>query len=151
MKFLDGMISKPDAAVMRTIPESEIKQRDSEFRNEASLHNNLVNRAIYEAYDSIDTKATAILRPVPIMIAATGILYSSTHGVFKIRFGFETLFYVLLTMFCLGLFMTRHHATPCSDTENVVMRKAILDLISKLTFLISVILVGTLVAELVTQ
>ena len=149
MKFLDGMISKPDAAVMRTITESEIKQR--EFRNEASLHNNLVNRAILEAYDSIDTKATAILRPVPIMIAATGILYSSTHGVFKIRFGFETLFYVLVTMFCLRLFMTRHHATPCSDTENVVMRKAILDLVSKLTFLISVILVGTLVAELVTQ
>ena len=83
------------------------------------------------------------------MIAVTGALYSWTSVAFlKLLFGVETLLYVLLAVFCLRLFMAQDHSVSLSDTQNVVMREALLDLTAKLTFFVSIILIGTVLIEL---
>lgn len=152
MKFLDDMISKFDALMMRSVSSAELTQRDKEFRVEATQYGNAINRSIYDAYESIDTKATAILQHVSIMIAVTGILYSqTTPSLFKWLFGIETLIYVVLALFCLRLFMMQHHSHQLSDTQNVVAREVFLDVVAKFTFLVSVFLVGTVLLELVTR
>ncbi|MFZ3310303.1 MAG: hypothetical protein WA280_13145, partial [Xanthobacteraceae bacterium] len=63
--------------------------------------------------------------------------------------GIETLVYVILALFCLRLFMMQHHSGQFSDTQNVVAREAMLDVVAKFTFLISIFLVGTVLLELV--
>ena len=152
MKFLDDIISKFDALVLRSLSATELRERDEEFRKDANNYGDALTRSVYEAYDSIDTKATAILQHVSIMIAVTGILYSQTTGTFfKSLFGIETLLYVILALFCLRLFMMQHHSGQFSDTQNVAAREAILDIVAKFTFLVSIVLVGTILLELVLR
>ena len=85
MKFLDAMISRFDALTLRSSTKEDLSEREKEFREEATLHGNAVNMTINEAYDSIDAKATAILQHVSIMIAVSGILYSSIGLAFIIN------------------------------------------------------------------
>jgi hypothetical protein len=152
VKLLDEMVSRFDSIVLRSVSDEELQNRDKEFVRDAGLYSNTMNRSIYEAYDSIDTKATAILQHVSIMIVATGFLYSLTSVTFlKILFGAETLLYVVLALFCLRLFMHQNHSKDLSETMNVVARESILDLTAKLTFLISLFLIGTVALELVIR
>lgn len=135
---------------MYFVSKEELARRDGDFKRDDTT--SVLGRAIYNAYDSIDTKATAILQHVSIMIAVTGILYSWTEvSFFKTLFGLETLSYVLLAILCLRLFMEQSHSDQFSDTENVVAREALLDLVAKLTFLVSLFLIGTVIVELVVR
>jgi hypothetical protein len=149
MTFLDSMISKFDALVLYFVPDSQLKQREEEFWTEMGSLSSDSKKAIYEAYDSIDTKATAVLQHVSIMIAVTGILYSQASRAFKWFFGTETLVYVILALFCLRLLMVQHHSSNFGDTKNVVAKEALLDVTAKLTFLISIVLIATVLIELV--
>jgi hypothetical protein len=148
MKALDEMISRFDSLTLRLVSSRELREREEEFRTETPV----ASKAIYEAYDSVDTKTTAVLQHVSIMIAVTGILYSQTGSLlFKWFFGLETLCYVLLALLCLRLLMSQHHSPTFPDTMNVAAKEATLDLTAKLTFLVSVFLIGTVVLELVAR
>jgi hypothetical protein len=152
VKLLNDAISKFDALILRSVSDAEIKERDAEFNQEIHLYANARNRSIYDAYDSIDTKATAILQHVSIMIAVTSLLYSqASTPFFHWLFGIETLVYVVLALSCLRLFMMQHHAPQRSATENVVVREALLDVVAKLTFLVTIFLVGTVFLKLVFE
>ncbi len=152
MKFLAAMISKFDALTLRSSTDEDLRQREKEFMAEALLYNNTVNRSVNEAYDSIDAKATAILQHVSIMIAVSGLLYTqATSSVFRFFFMGEMLLYVVLALFCLRLLMAQHMSPSYSETKNVVAKEAVLDLTAKFTFLISVALVFTVVAEVVAK
>ena len=151
MKFLDLMISKFDALTLRSSSDEDLQKRDKEFRDEIPLYANTVNRSVNEAYDSIDTKATAILQHVSIMIAVSGVLYSQAASFLRFFFVSEMLLYIILTLSCLRLLMMQHLSPSYSGTQNVVAKEAVLDLTAKLTFLISVALVLTIVAEVVVK
>jgi hypothetical protein len=150
VKFLDKTITWFDGAALCLISKEDMEKRDQDFRNQDS--SSPLGKAVYEAYDSVDTKATAILQHVSIMIAVTGALYSWTSTAFlKLLFGIETLLYVSLAVCCLRLFMAQDHSASLSDTKNVVVRETLLDLTAKLTFFVSIILIGTVLIELVLR
>jgi hypothetical protein len=152
VKLLDAMISKFDALTLRPSTAKDLRQREKEFRDEASLYGNAVTRAVYEAYDSIDAKATAILQHVSIMIAVSGVLYSqAASSLFRFLFIGEMLIYIVLALFCLRRLMAQHMSPSYSDTLNVVAKEAVLDLTAKLTFLISVALILTVIGEVVAK
>jgi hypothetical protein len=150
VNLLNKTIACFDSAALRLVSKEELEKRDRDLKNEDP--NSALGRAIYEAYDSVDTKATAILQHVSIMIAVTGVLYSWTSiALLRLLFGIETLLYVSLAVFCLRLFMVQNHSESLSDTENAVMREALLDITAKLTFFVSVVLIGTVIIELVLR
>ncbi|MGB9114268.1 hypothetical protein [Bradyrhizobium sp.] len=151
MKFLDQMISRFDALTLRTSSDADLQKRDKEFRDEAPLYANMLNRSVYEAHDSIDTKATAILQHVSIMIAVSGVLYSQAASFLRFFFVSEMLLYIILALYCLRLLMAQQMSSSYSDTQNVVAKEAVLDLTAKFTFLISVALVLTVVAEVILK
>jgi hypothetical protein len=152
VKFLDAMISTFDTLTRRSSTEEDFRQREKEFRDETSLYGNAVTRSVNEAYDSIDTKSTAILQHVSIMIAVSGVLYTqATKSLFQYLFIGEMLLYVLLALFCLRLLMTQHISSSYDDVQNVVAKESFLDLTAKLTFLISVALVITVIAEVTAK
>ena len=128
MKFLDLMISKFDALTLRSSSDEDLQKRDKEFRDEIPLYANTVNRSVNEAYDSIDTKATAILQHVSIMIAVSGVLYSQAASFLRFFFVSEMLLYIILTLSCLRLLMMQHLSPSYSGTQNVVAKEAVLDL-----------------------
>jgi hypothetical protein len=150
--FLSEMISKFDALTLRFIPDNRLQRREAEFSKETSIYDNNFSRAIHDAYGSIDTKATAVLQHVSIMIAVTGILYSqASAAIFKWLFGAKTLLYVVLALFCLRLLMAQHHSPIFGEAMNVAAKEATLDLTAKLTFLVSIVLIITVVVELVAR
>jgi hypothetical protein len=151
VKFLDSMISTFDALTLRSATDEDLQTREKEFREEILLYSNTVNRSVNEAHDSIDTKATAILQHVSIMIAVSGVLYSQAASFLRFFFVSEMLLYIILTLYCLRLLMAQYMSPSYSDTQNVVAKEAVLDLTAKLTFLISVALVLTVVAEVVVK
>jgi hypothetical protein len=152
VKFLDAMISTFDTLTRRSSTEEDFRQREKEFRDETSLYGNAVTRSVNEAYDSIDTKSTAILQHVSIMIAVSGVLYTqATKSLFQYLFIGEMLLYVLLALFCLRLLMTQHISSSYDDVQNVVAKESFLDHTAKLTFLISVALVITVIAEVTAK
>ena len=147
MKFLDAMISKFDALTLWSSTDQNLRQREKEFNEEAQLYGNAVTRSVNEAYDSIDAKATAILQHVSIVIAVSGFLYAQASSFFRFFFIGEMLLYVVLALFCLRLLIAQQMSSSFSDPRNVVAKEAVLDLTAKFTFLISVTLVLTVVAE----
>ena len=152
MTILNEMISKFDALTLRLMLDGELKQREAEFGSEVSSYDSSFAKFIRDSYASVDTKATAVLQHVSIMIAVTGILYSQANGpVFKGLFGLETLLYVVLALFCLRLLMVQHHSKVFGETKNVAAKEATLELTAKLTFLISVLLIITVLVELVVR
>ncbi|RTM06371.1 MAG: hypothetical protein EKK33_32745 [Bradyrhizobiaceae bacterium] len=151
MKYLDAMISRFDALTLRFSSDQDLKQREEEFRNEIPLYANAANRLVNEAYDSVDTKATAILQHVSIMIAVSGLLYSQAASFLRFFFVGEMLLYIILALYCLRLLMMQHVSPAYSDVQNAVCKEAVLDLTAKLTFLVSVALVLTVVAEVLVK
>jgi hypothetical protein len=152
MTFLNKMISTFDTLTLRLISENELIRREAESTSEIHSYDNAPNKFIRGAYASVDTKATAVLQHVSIMIAVTGILYSQANGpVFKLLFGAETLLYVVLALFCLRLLMAQHHSPRFGESKNVAAKEATLELTAKLTFLISVLLIITVLVELVIR
>lgn len=152
MTFLDGMISKFDALTLRFISDAGVKQRETEVSSEVSSYDSSFSKFIRDAYASVDTKATAVLQHVSIMIAVTGILYSQATGpVFRLLFGAETLLYVVLALFCLRLLMAQSHSKQFGETKNVAAKEAALELTAKLTFLVTILLIVTVIVELVIR
>jgi hypothetical protein len=146
------MIAKFDFLSRLSCSNEELQKRDKEFRSEVTLYNNLNTKAVYEAYDSIDTKATAVLQHVSIMIAVSGVLYSQAASkIFQMLFIGEMLLYIVLALFCLRLLMPQHVSPSYSETQNVVAKESVLDLTAKLTFLISVALILTVIAEVAAK
>jgi hypothetical protein len=142
MKLLDSMINKFDAVVLLTTTDDDLNHRLGEFNKDKTASK------IYEAYDSIDAKATAILQHVSIMIAVTSLLFSlAAYPILKVTFVCELLFYIVLALTCLRLFMTQHMSPKFHETKNVVAKEAVLDLTGKFTFLVSIGLILTIVAE----
>jgi hypothetical protein len=145
------MISIFDRLVACLFSKNEVRQRREEFIQDSSSYDSNPNRKVESAYGAIDTKATAILQHVSIMIAVSGLLFSNTGGFFKWAFGIETVLYVVLTLFCLRLFMPQYHNVNSSSVEeDVVAKEAILDIAAKFTFLISAILIILVLIKLVT-
>jgi hypothetical protein len=151
VKLLDAMISNFDSLTLRSSTEDDLQKRDKEFRDEISVYGNAVIRAVNEAQDSIDAKATARLQHVSIMIAVSGLLYSQAVSFLRFFFAGEMLLYIILALYCLRLLMAQQLSPAHSDTQNVVAKEAMLDLTAKITFLISVALVLTVVAEVVVK
>jgi hypothetical protein len=152
MMFLNRMISGFDALILRLTPDGELKNREKESSSEVHSYDSSLSKFIRDAYASVDIKATAVLQHVSIMIAVTGILYSQANGpVFKWLFGAETLLYVVLALFCLRLLMAQHHAPNFGETTNVAAKEATLELTAKFTFLISILLIITVLVELVVR
>jgi hypothetical protein len=152
MRPLDWMISTFDAGVLRAFGKEELQKRDKEFRAETLLYSNAQNRSVNEAYDSIDTKATAVLQHVSIMIAVSGVLYSqAVSSVFGVIFVGEMLLYIILALLCLRLLMAQHFSGKFSDTQNVVAKEALFDLTAKLTYLISIVLILTVAVEVLVK
>jgi hypothetical protein len=150
MSLLDKMISGFDFVALRLQSDSALDNRETEFKRDIAHYNDIGLKSINEAYDSVDTKATAILQHVSIMIAVSGLLYSTAKNVCLQRiFVAEMLLYVGLALCCLRLFMTQHMAPTKAVTFNVVAKEAFLDLTAKATFLVSIALVFTVVAEVV--
>jgi hypothetical protein len=151
VKFLDEVISQFDRQVLRFLTSDELQQRKQEFEDEVGRYDSNLNKMINDAYDAVDTKATAVLQHVSIMIAVTGVLFSQAGVRFRWLFGTEMLLYVVLALFCLRLLMAQHHSGQFSDIQNAAAKEAILDLTAKLTFIISVALIITVLAELVVK
>jgi hypothetical protein len=147
VKFLDLMIARFDALTLQSSSDVDLQKRDKEFREEVPLYANMLNRSVNEAHDSIDAKATAILQHVSIMIAVSEVLYSQAASFLRYFFVSEMLLYIILTLCCLRLLMAQHISSSYSDTMNVVAKEVVLDLTAKFTFLISVALVLSVVAE----
>jgi H+/Cl- antiporter ClcA len=146
------MISTFDALTRRSSTAEDLRQRAKEFRDEAQLRGNAITRSVNEAYDSIDVKSTAILQHVSIMIAVSGVLYTrAARSLFKYLFIGEMLLYVVLALFCLRLLMTQHISSSYDDVQNVAAKESFVDLTAKLTFLISVALVLTVIAEVTAK
>ena len=151
MKFLDKMIAGFDALTLLFIKHEELKEREAKLPTVIHSYDSSPSKLVRDSYASVDTKATAVLQHVSIMIAVTGILYSqATRSVFKLLFGAETLLYVVLALFCLRLLMAQFQSTT-SETINVSAKEATLELTAKLTFLISVVLIVTVLIELVIR
>jgi len=151
VKMLNSMISTFDVLTLRSSTDQDLQAKEKEFAEEISLLGNKVNQSANEANDSIDTKATAILQHVSIMIAVSGLLYSLAASFLRFLFVSEMLLYIILALCCLRLLMTQYMSPSYSKTRNVVAKEALLDLTAKLTFLISVALVLTVVAEAVVK
>ena len=151
MKFLDAVIVQFDQLVLQYLASDELQQRKQEFEEEIGRYDTNQNKMVNDAYDAVDTKATAVLQHVSIMIAVTGVLFSQAGVWFKWLFGTEMLLYVVLALFCLRLLMVQHHSGQFSDIQNAAAKEAILDLTAKLTFVISVVLIITVLAELVVK
>ena len=153
MRFLSEIIRKFDVLILRVfLSGDDLRARDKEFNDEVGHYDNNLNTMIHDAHDSIDTKTTAVLQHVSIMIAVSGVLYSqAASSLFRYIFIAETLLYVVLTLFCLRLLMAQTHSSNFSDTQNATAKEAVLDLTAKFTFLISVALILTVMAELVIK
>jgi len=150
MKLLDVMISKFDDLTLRAIHSSDLQNRENEFNSEAQLLGNATNRLANQTRNSVDTKATAVLQHVSIMIAISGLLYTqSTPTPIKLLFVTEMLLYVALALCCLRLLMTQSMLPSSSDGRNVVAKEAFFDLTAKFTYFISIILVLTIIAEVI--
>jgi hypothetical protein len=150
MSILSDMISVFDRAAIWSQSDNDLIGRETEFRNDIARYTDNGRKSINEAYDSIDTKATAILQHVSIMIAVSGVLYSTATPKFlQVIFVCEMLLYVGLALCCLRLFMTQHMSPTRSETFNVVAKEAFLDLTAKITFLVSIALVLTVIAEVI--
>jgi hypothetical protein len=146
------MISSFDALARQSSTAENLRQRAKEFRAEAQIHGNALTRSVNEAYDSIDVKSTAILQHVSIMIAVSGVLYTQAgRSLFQYLFIGEMLLYVVLALFCLRLLMTQYISPSYDDVQNVAAKESFLDLTAKLTFLISVALVLTVIAEVAAK
>ena len=142
MSILDSMISMFDSVVLLKTTEDHLNKRLEEFNKDKTASK------IYEAYDSIDVKATAILQHVSIMIAVTSVLFTQTdHTILKVAFVCELLFYIFLALACLRLLMAQHMSPKFHETKDVVAKEATLDLTAKLTFLVSIGLILTVIAE----
>ncbi len=82
------------------------------------------------------------------MIAVSGVLYTqASKPLFQYLFIAEMLLYVILALFCLRLLMAQHVSSAYDDVQNVAAKEAFVDLTAKLTFLISVGLVLTVIFE----
>jgi hypothetical protein len=151
VRWLTAAISASDG-LFRRLVSHEIPKRTKDLSDEVRSYDSPATRQIYEAYDAIDTKAAAILQHVSIMTAVAGVLFQTTESaLFKLIFGFETSLYIILALFCLRLLMVHHLGPHLSDQSDVAAKEALLALTSKFTFLISVILVVVVIAELVSR
>jgi hypothetical protein len=153
VNFLSEMIRAVDGLILRIfLSDSDLSERNEEFIHETGDYDSNKSTIVRDTYGTIDVKATAVLQHVSIMIAVSGLLYSQAASKF-FRFGFsgEMLLYVILALFCLRLLMVQHVSPSYSDAQNVVAKEAVLDLTAKLTFMISVALVLTVVAEVVVK
>ncbi len=134
-----------DRAISALIDEKKLAGARRDFENEPETP---LNRAVYETLATVDTKATAVLTHVSVMLAAAGVLYSQTTGFLRYMFGAELVAYVVMTLCCLRLIMIPYLDEEPTSNE-AVRREAILDGTARFTFFISVIFAVTFVAELI--
>jgi len=150
ISFLDKMISGFDRLILSVFSKDSLRKRDEEFKYEDP--SSPLTKAIYEAADSVDTKATAVLQHLSIMIAVTALLLSQVGaGFFMWLFAIEALLYIALALCCLRLFMDQTLSTSFSSTQNVTTKEAILEFTAKATFFVSVILVFSVLIKLVAK
>ncbi len=148
MSALTALISLTDRLLLCAIAAKDLTDREHEINREANAHDTKIAKLIYEALDSIDTKATAVLQHVSIMIAVSGALYAKADSkFFQIIFVSEMLVYVLMALLCLRLLMTQHVSTDFNPSKDTVAKEAIMDLTSKLTFAVTLALAVSVVAE----
>jgi hypothetical protein len=135
-----------------SLSKGKLDADEKAFRGEALLRGNATNDTVNGAHDAIDAKSAAILTHVSVMIAVSGILGTqSASSVIALLFVVEMLLYVVLALFCLRLLMMQDILPNESNTFNAVAKETVLELTAKLTFLISIGLVLTVVVELIAN
>lgn len=149
MKLFDSLIAALDRFLMRFISSEEIDKRDRELTREVGVYDQNRTKIVYEGHDSVDTKSTAILQHVSIMIAIASLLFSQSAKPLKWIFGFEAILYVLIALCCLRLFMAQELSGTLNDTQGLVAKEALFDRIAKITFIVTIAMVITFAAELV--
>ncbi len=149
MKSVSTLIGKIDSLLLRPFSDDELNQRYAEFTNEISRRDDAHEKMAREEYDSIDTKAAAVLQHVSIMIAVSSLLLSQASKCFKWIFGIEAILYVILALCCLRALTSQHLSGNFNNFQDVTAKQALLDLTTKLTFLLSVVLIITVVIELI--
>jgi hypothetical protein len=137
------MISKFDALALRL---ARLTSGEKPGQRVKAFTHDQTPRAVYDAYDSIDSKAAAILQHVSIMIAVSSILFvEASQRFLKNIFVCELLLYICLALSCLRLLMNQDVFRD--QNKNVVAKEDVLDLTAKVTFLLSIVLVITVIAE----
>jgi hypothetical protein len=148
MTVLAALISLFDRLLLCAITAKDLDDREHELKRESNTHDTKIAKLIYDALDSIDTKATAVLQHVSIMIAVSGALYTKADSkAFQIIFISEMLVYVLMALLCLRLLMTQCVSSDFEASKDAVAKEAIMDLTSKLTFVVTLALVVSVIAE----
>ncbi len=151
MKLLTKMIHCIDALFLRFFFTKSLQEQSyQEFNREASLYDSNLNTLVRDTHASVDTKATAVLQHVSIMIAVSGLLYTqATNAILKGIFIAEMLLYVILTLFCLRLLMVQSPSPNFSEISDAAAKQLLLDMTAKLTFVISIALSVTVLVEVV--
>ena len=153
MKILDWLISLADNLFRLLIANGRLPERERSLNQQAQIYGNSVTMAVRDSYASVDAKSAAILQHVSIMIAVSGLLYSqaSIAPTFAKIFLGEMLVYIFLALFCLRLLMGKNLYQTNSETLNVVAKDALVDVTAQLTFLVTIILVTTVIVETFTK
>lgn len=148
-EYLSGMMRFADTQILRIFAEDEVAKRVDELSAEIHNYDSSPTKIVRDVYGSIDTKATAVLQHVSVMIAISGVLYSSASALFvRVVFAIEMLLYVALALVCLRLLMSQHFSSTFDERQDAVARQAVFDITAKFTFLVSIALIVMVVVEI---
>ena len=148
MMWLRKLVEGFDFLAKLLLPKTELKEWRQDLNKDFKEYGSPNTEFVYQAFDSIDTKTTAVLQHVSIMIAVSGVLFTQSTGAIRIIFGLEMIVYIFLTLFLLR-FLMRQHSFSEDDLWEVARREMLLDLTTQTTFLTSLCLILTFGFELV--